>query len=63
MNRVCECKWQLVEENAHAIRVSVFKDHRRPIWLGKKRIKITKREDGMISFEMEFIDARKKGII
>lgn len=61
--RVCECRWHLVEENKHAIRVSIYKDGRRPLWVGKKLARITKREGDMITFTMDFAEARKRGMI
>jgi hypothetical protein len=62
--RICECRWHLVDENSKAIRVSLFKDRRsRPQWIGKKIARITKREGDMITFTMDFSEARKRGMI
>jgi hypothetical protein len=64
MARICECRWHLIEENPKAIRVSLFRDRRsRPLWIGKKHARITKREGDMITFTMDFTEARKRGMI
>lgn len=62
--RVCECRWHLIDENERAIRVSVFRDGRsRQLWIGKKLARITKREGDMTTFTMDFSEARKRGMI
>lgn len=63
MARTCECRWHLVEENKHAIRISIYRDGSRPIWLGKKHLKIAKRDEGLITFTLDYSEAKKRGMI
>lgn len=63
-SRTCECRWHLIEETKSAIRVSIFKGQvRGSVWVKKQFARITKREGDMITFTMDFSEARKRGMI